>query len=313
MLDHKNYDVVLMDMQMPVMDGETATRQLRADARHANLSIVAMTANAMEADRQRCFAAGMNDHVAKPIEPALLWAALARWIRPRPGLGQTHNSRSIAPGAVMPALLPESIGSLSVSGLDTALGMQRALGRPGLYADLLRRFCQGQGQAVRTVREAVAAGDRPLAERAAHTLRSVAANIGAMGVSDAAQALEQGVRQSEAMPVLHERIDLLAFQLQPLLQGLQAWVQSTPTLLPNPAQTGPHEAPQLLAHLRNLLVQDDPAAVEYLQHNVSALESLLGKAFEAVAEHAGNYDFEKALEVLVAAGTDPAQPPDSPP
>ena len=92
MLETKRYDVVLMDMQMPVMDGETATRRLRADARYADLPVVAMTANALETDRQRCFAAGMNDHVAKPIEPAVLWAALARWIRPRPGLGQAPGT-----------------------------------------------------------------------------------------------------------------------------------------------------------------------------------------------------------------------------
>ena len=78
-----NYDLVLMDMQMPVMDGIEATRAIRADARFVTLPIVAMTANAMASDRERCIEAGMNDHVAKPIEPAALFAALRRWIRPR--------------------------------------------------------------------------------------------------------------------------------------------------------------------------------------------------------------------------------------
>jgi Response regulators consisting of a CheY-like receiver domain and a winged-helix DNA-binding domain len=188
----QRYDVVLMDMQMPVMDGETATRRLRANARYADLPVVAMTANALETDRQRCFAAGMNDHVAKPIEPAVLWAALARWIRPRPGLGQAPGTEPDVNGTPAPAPVPASasgsasIASLSVPGLDAALGLQRALGKPALYADLLRRFCDGQGQVVHTVREALAVGDMSLAERVAHTLRSVAANIGAMGVSDAA-------------------------------------------------------------------------------------------------------------------------------
>jgi two-component system sensor histidine kinase/response regulator len=310
-LDSTNFDVVLMDMQMPVMDGETATRRLRADPRHARLPIVAMTANALEADRQRCFAAGMNDHVAKPIEPAVLWAALARWIRPRPGLGQPASAGLVAPGAAPPVPLPEPIAPLSVPGLDTALGLQRALGKPALYADLLRRFCEGQGPVVHRVREALATGDMPLAERLAHTLRSVAANIGATGVSHAAQVLEQGMRQAEVVSVLHARIDTLAVHLQPLLAGLQAWVQRA-SPASNLAQPVPHEASQVLAQLRSLLAQDDPAAVEYLQHNVSALEPLLGNALRAVAEHAGHYDFEKALEALAEAHPVPTPHTDPP-
>ena len=93
-IERKHYDAVLMDMQMPVMDGETATRLLRGNPRYAQLPIIAMTANAMEADRQRCFAAGMNDHVAKPIEPAALWAALARWIRPERGWVPRYHPRA---------------------------------------------------------------------------------------------------------------------------------------------------------------------------------------------------------------------------
>jgi two-component system sensor histidine kinase/response regulator len=75
------YDIVLMDMQMPVMDGITATKAIRADARFAGLPIVAMTANAMASDRDACLAAGMNDHVAKPIDPQELFATLRRWVR----------------------------------------------------------------------------------------------------------------------------------------------------------------------------------------------------------------------------------------
>ncbi len=312
-LDSAHYDVVLMDMQMPVMDGETATRRLRADPRHARLPIVAMTANALEADRQRCFAAGMNDHVAKPIEPAVLWAALARWIRPRPALGQPASAGGVAPGVAAPAPLSEQIASLSVPGLDTALGLQRALGKPALYADLLRRFCVGQGLAVHRVREALAAGQMPLAERLAHTLRSVAANIGATGVSDAAQALEHGLRQADAVSALHARVDTLAVHLQPLLEGLQAWQQRASSASNPVPQVAHQEAHQTLAQLRSLLARDDPAAVEYLKHNVTVLDALLGDAFRTVAEHAGNYDFEKALDMLATINPVPTPPTDAPP
>lgn len=307
LLDGKNYDVVLMDMQMPVMDGETATRRLRADPRHADLPIIAMTANAMEADRQRCFAAGMNDHVAKPIEPSVLWAALARWIRPRAGLGVAGAPPALP---VTPAeetqAVPALVGSLlSVPGIDAGLGLQRALGKPVLYDALLRRFIEGQGSTVDVVRAALAGDDLPLLERLAHTLRSVAANIGAAGVSTAAQELEEDVRQSAAAPQLGQRIDALAQKLLPLLAGLRAWAEQTPALVEVVPQSALQGSGDELAHLRRLLEQDDSAAVEYLQHNAVTLSTVLGAAFETVQGHVASYDFEQALEALAAAEGSP--------
>ena len=298
-VERKDYDVVLMDMQMPVMDGETATRRLRQNPRFEKLPIVAMTANAMEADRQRCFAAGMNDHVAKPIEPAALWKALARWIRPRAGLGMAPPAPADVgdPNEVPPAgdtALP------CIDGLNTAQGLQRALGKPGLYGEMLRRFAQGQATVLADLSQALTDGDFILAERLAHTLRSVAANIGAQPVADAAQAVEQSLRsgqKGEARALLVP----LALALQPLLQGLQDWAR---TLAAGSAAA--HAAPlvlpaaELLQRLRHLLEQDDPAAPEFLQHNGRVLQPLLGAAFVQVQTHIQNFDFEQALEALAA-------------
>ena len=301
-IERKAYDAVLMDMQMPVMDGETATRQLRANPRHAHLPIIAMTANAMEADRQRCFAAGMNDHVAKPIEPAALWAALSRWIRPRPGLGALLPAPlPAAPGAAEPPAAPPAI-----AGLDTALGLQRALGKPGLYAEMLRRFAQGQGTVLDELRQALAAGDVALAERLAHTLRSVAANIGALGVSDHAQALEQALRTRQERGVVEGLLAALGEALQPVLDGLRAW--SAEPVAPPQQQPGAAPDPaDAVERLRGLLEQDDPAATEFLQHNANVLKAALGHAFKTVEMHTLNFDFEQALEAMAAAsGSDPS-------
>lgn len=307
-IERKAYDVVLMDMQMPIMDGETATRQLRSNPRFARLPIVAMTANAMEADRQRCFAAGMNDHVAKPIEPAALWAALTRWIRPRPGLGQAPSPEAVADGLQDPAAaLPADAAPVpppAVPGLDTALGLQRALGKPGLYAEMLRRFAQGQATVLEDVQQALAVGDVVLAERLAHTLRSVAANIGAQGVADQAQLLEQALRSGQGGDGVTGLLVPLATALQPLLQALQAWAQQA--VAPRPAASTPAavggvpalSAGDALQRFRTLLEQDDPAATEFLQHNVSVLKSVLGPAFAHVEVHTLNFDFEQALGAM---------------
>ena len=331
-IERKQYDVVLMDMQMPVMDGETATRQLRSNPRHAQLPIVAMTANAMEADRQRCFAAGMNDHVAKPIEPAALWAALSRWIRPRPGLGKpagagmpsgaAGSSADAGAGVASDGEEARQTGSdaavaapfPAVAGLDTHLGLQRALGKPGLYAEMLRRFVQGQSSVISDLEQAAANADRELAERLAHTLRSVAANIGAQEISAHAQALEQALRSSATPQTTAALIASLDAALQPLLAQLHTWMLGPRTgrpadLTPSAAAgTQVEDSAVALQQLRTLLEQDDPAAPEFLQRHAQVLQAALGSSFAMLEIHTQNFDFEQALAVLPAQPDEPAMP-----
>ena len=311
-LEQASYDAVLTDMQMPVMDGETATRQLRRDPRYRDLPIIAMTANAMESDRQRCFAAGMNDHVAKPIEPAALWAALSRWIRPRPGLGEqaVPVPALSQPLAVPAAPVPRLVGwPPVVLGLNTTLGLQRALGKPALYADMLTRFVQAQSSVVSQIDAAIAGGDRTLAERLAHTLRSVAANIGAQEASEHAHALEQALRNplvDRSSPHLIPLLGALAASMEPLVAGLQAWVRQSEQaqISPVPVAPGPTPAAALaspedaLAQLRQLLERDDPAATEFLQHNATMLQAVLGESFAVVQAQVRNFDFVLALEQM---------------
>lgn len=313
-IERKHYDAVLMDMQMPVMDGETATRALRGNPRYAQLPIIAMTANAMEADRQRCFAAGMNDHVAKPIEPAALWAALGRWIRPRAGLGAIASKAGVLPGrtgedaALQPlARKPEApspaVPLPSLAGLDTGLGLQRALGKPGLYTELLRRFAEGQAPVMAELQQALAANNLGVAERLAHTLRSVAANIGAPQVSECAQALEHALRFRHGNEAIVHVLAELRAALVPLLAGLQAWlVESVVAVGPAPSVpgAGSEMAAEALQRLRHLLEQDDPAATEFFQHNGKILGAALGSVFKTVEMHTLNFDFEQALEAMAA-------------
>ncbi len=315
-LAEDSYDLVLMDMQMPVMDGETATRLLRTDPRFARLPIVAMTANAMEADRQRCFDAGMNDHVAKPIDPAALWAALARWIQPRPGLGSPQGvpppplqaqGPAAGNGAAHPLQAPQPVAWPVAIGLDTALGLQRALGKPALYGEMLRRFAQGQATVVREMETALAAGDRGLAERLAHTLRAVAGNIGALAVADRARLLEDALRKGpQPQPATAGMLAALGGVLQPLLFVLGQWAGATPeAVVADSAVPGGAMPAELVHQLRTLLLQDDPAATEFLQHNAIVLERVLGSVFKAVDVHVRNFDFEQALDTMAAVMPEP--------
>ena len=306
---HQPYDIVLMDMQMPVMDGEQATRLLRADPRWAGLPVVAMTANAMQADRERCFAAGMDDHVAKPIAPLQLWRTLAQWIRPRPGLPDASVVVAAATPQA-PAAVPASAAALALPtlpGVDMATGLRRALHRPPLYADMLRRFAQGQRDFAAAFTAAWAAGDAVQAERLVHTLRAVAGNIGAHALAQQAQVLELAVRATPRpapeAPELQAPWQAVQASLQPLLQALEAWQQGRCAEAAPPGQaTTPSVTQAEKAHalqtLRQLLHSDDPAAVDYLQHHHSALQATLGPAWERVRASVQAFDFECALELL---------------
>jgi len=187
------YDLVFMDMQMPVMDGVVATREIRKMARLDRMPIVAMTANAMEQDRRRCMEAGMNDYLAKPIDPQELGAMLLRWVRLRTPAVAAPAPVQLSPATPAPGELPQGI-----AGLDTALGLSRMMGKKKLYLAMLQRYVAGQEHLGREVRQALAAGDVASAERLAHTTKGVSATIGASAVANCACSLELAIGQGQS-------------------------------------------------------------------------------------------------------------------
>ncbi len=296
------YDVVLMDMQMPIMDGLQATRALRRDSGHDALPILAMTANAMQADRDACRAAGMQDFISKPIEPDVLWQALARWIRPRAGLGvlplgvaAPAPARDEPPAAWLPA-------AGSVQGLDTAAGLRRTLGRPSLYRELLDKFAQGQHATLQELAGALAAEDLELAQRIAHTLRGVAGNVGAVSLQQQAEALELGLRERQPVSVALQQLATLRASSGALLEALQ---RALPPLPPAAAQDAPAapggDVAAVIAQLRQQLAQDDAEAVDLWRQHGPALQAELGATYAVVSASLERYDFEAALRALDAA------------
>ncbi|AWJ94121.1 histidine kinase (plasmid) [Azospirillum baldaniorum] len=301
MVQEARYDLVLMDMQMPVMDGVAATLEIRRQG-FADLPIVAMTANAMQADRERCLDAGMNDYLAKPIDPDALWATLLTWIAPRPGLGAEAPVSPPAPAAEDGGDLPAG-----VPGLDTVTGLSRVLGKKRLYLDLLRKFAAGQRDVVTAIRGALDSGDLAAAERYAHTLKGTAGNIGAHPVQDAATDLEAVIRDARPRPEIDTRLAALEPPLGALLAHLEAALTPMGAAAPSAAQSTLVDADALLAvcgQLRQLLLDSDPDAEEALAADADLLRAAFPDRFEAIADQIRNFDFDEAAAALDAALTD---------
>lgn len=308
MLSRADYDLVLMDMQMPVMDGLTATRVLRADPRWRDLPVVAMTANAMAGDRDACHAAGMNDHVAKPIEPRDLWAALRKWLRPRPGLGDPAAGVPAAgdPAAGVPATgapaepVPQpSIGLAEclagIPDLDAGAGLRRVLGKEAVFLSILRKFIDGQKDAADAVRSALADGDAATAERLAHTTKGVAGNIGATRIATIAAGLEAALRERQSAGAVEPRLQDLAAAMNMLVTALEARLPAA-QVIENAIDPARRDA--ALARLAALLADDDAEAGDVLDADAGLLRGALGAAFEEIALAVHRFDFEVALESL---------------
>lgn len=215
MVDTKVYDAILMDCQMPVMDGYVATREIRKDARFAGLPILAMSANVMTGDKEKCLDAGMDDHIAKPINVAQLFKTLALWIKPRE---QSQDFLSAKPDAKMQA------GTI-LAGADTVTALKRLNGNKAIYRKLLVMFRERQGDAAERMISAWRIGEREEALRIAHTLKSLAGNIGADALFTAAGNLERAIRQGE-----YESVEVLlsavAIPLHELIKAIGDFLAS---------------------------------------------------------------------------------------
>jgi signal transduction histidine kinase/HPt (histidine-containing phosphotransfer) domain-containing protein len=305
--DKRPYDLVLMDMQMPVMDGVTAARLIRETHASAELPIVAMTANAMQADRDRCMLAGMDGFVTKPIDPQALWQELLVWIKSRPGLGLEAAALPAAAAAAPEAdadAEPDADAVLlelaKVPGLDVRLGLARTSGNPAFYLGLLKKFIAGQEHAVQAITHCLDSGDLATAERMAHTLKGVAGNLGASGVQRDAERLEAALRTQAELGEARAQAQRLTEQLGLLMAALKAAPGVLPAAATATATLTDAErsaTAQVVQQIKALLQDDDSAALALWETHASALHQVYPQA-AAIEAAIGNYAFEEALALL---------------
>jgi signal transduction histidine kinase/HPt (histidine-containing phosphotransfer) domain-containing protein/ActR/RegA family two-component response regulator len=215
----RRYDIVLTDLQMPEMDGYATTAAIRADAHFGTLPIVAMTAHAMAEERARCLACGMNDHIAKPIDPTMLFDTLTRW-------GRRQSAPERGPPVARAPLPPENG---SIGWIDTATALDRLSGNVALYHKVLAQFTADNGYLPAQVALLLGAGERLSAEKTMHDLRGVAGNIGASALADVAGELEQAIRGTHEDAALLERFaQVYEASVKAIRQILPAGASATP-------------------------------------------------------------------------------------
>jgi len=217
LLNEAQFDGVLMDMQMPVMDGVTATRLIRSNPKLSKLPIIALTANVMVTEQSEFMAAGITDYIGKPIDPDRMVATLAKWVRP------TQPKANSAASKTLPDTTLERLPDLP--GVNVAECVRRIGGSVKLYRSLLDKFRTSQRNFAAGFREALAANDRNTAERLAHTLKGIAGTLGAEKLQDSAGLLESSTKKGETGEIdsLLARVDLdLAAFLASIDQALEA-------------------------------------------------------------------------------------------
>ncbi|MBB2495718.1 PAS domain S-box protein [Aquipseudomonas ullengensis] len=289
----QGFDGVLMDCQMPVMDGYTATREIRRQPAHQTLPIIAMTANAMAGDKEKVIEAGMWDHIAKPLNVGEMFATLAKWIKPNVSADHpaTHTATSSQTDDELPAL----------PGINIQAGMATTMNNAKLYRRMLSKFRDSQGRFAELFAAAQLDADPQAATRAAHTLRGTAGNIGAKAVEAAAAELERACNDQAPAEKIGELLEHLLAELTPLIEGLHSvGATDKPPVVQGEAMPAA-ELKTRLSQLQKLLEDSDAQASELLDRLMEkAKGSALEQSLRPVAIAIESYDFDAALERLTA-------------
>ncbi|MDD2743214.1 MAG: CBS domain-containing protein [Rhodocyclaceae bacterium] len=294
----QSFDLVLMDMQMPIMDGLEATRRIRSLPGWAQIPILAMTANAFDEDRQACLDAGMNDHVFKPVDPEILFEALLKWL-PKP--------ISRTPGTPKAALPPSSVTISNehqrldgIQGLDLELGLKSVRGNLSVYQRLLASFANGHSADFQRIHDCFQAGDKDEARRLAHSIKGAAGALGASRIQQSAAALEAAIKESLPATAIAPLITHTAGLYQQLQAELAAQKDPSSAAVLTPViDKGRTQA--ILKTMRRQLTSADFAATQTLQTHGALFQQLFGEQFEAFSNHLSHFEFESALEQLNAA------------
>ena len=284
------FDMVLMDIQMPEMDGYEATRRIRAQAWGVSLPIIAMTAHALDEERRKALDAGMNSHISKPIDPDAMFETMRQFYVPTHRTGTRGPTTQSDGGA--PALPP-------IEGVDVTAALRRLAGNVRLYRSLLQRFVKEQESCAGDIGESLRRGDAGTAEMLAHKLNGIAGNLGVETVHLAAAELEKSLRGHESPSVLHEALGKLEGALRAAMAAIRRVLEngSSPVTGERPAAPPLQQAD--MDKLLRLVEQSDNEALDVFESLRLSLKARTGAAAtDEIADSLSAYDFAAALKQL---------------
>jgi two-component system sensor histidine kinase/response regulator len=289
------YDAVLMDLQMPVMGGFEATREIRKDGRFKDLPIIAMTAHAMAGDREKSLEAGMNDHLTKPIDPDELFSALATWIGPS-ARDIPEERRDLG----IPAEKAEDLLPSELPGIDLSSGLSRVGGNQRLYVKLLSKFRRGHQDAAQEIGAAFRSGDMDTAGRLAHTAKGVSGNLGAEGLYLVAAELEKAIKEGREN-IDHPLADFSA-HLTTVMEGIKVLEEGlssrqAPEMPGAETEVNKKTVKALLQEIARLLESDLKEAMDRLETLRQHLaHSPAHEGFKRLERQVEGFDMDGALK-----------------
>ena len=285
-----SFDLILMDMQMPVMDGLTATRLIRNLPYGRSVPVLAMTANAFEEDRQRCVDAGMNDHITKPVDPYFLYAALARW------LPSVSPNVSGTPTRSDPSR-PEPLSG-GLPAIEHAVGLRYFGGDTSTYDHMLAKFTELHGQDAEVIQAAYEQGRLSVVEQTAHALKGIAGSLGAVLLCALSAQVEAAARDVEQHANLRDLLPELKLAMAAVVQHIRG-LQPSQFTQAQALQDGPQGVEALTQQLHDLLAQDDPLAEELWRTLGPKLAKEWPMALvKELGQHIENFNFPTALQRL---------------
>ena len=293
-----SYDLVLMDIQMPEMDGHTATGIIRKrPSETAHIPIVAMTAHALQSEKEKCLASGMNDHIAKPIDPNHLLEVLVQWIQPGRG------KRAVPPRKRIDPIEWDGL-DFNLTHVDQTGGLNRVAGNRKLYRDLLFQFAEKHARAAEEIREHLDLGEIREAQALAHAVKGMAGNLGAVDVQRAAGDLESAVQEGrtespdQRVDALRTSLDLIVAEINACRKADeregQGGAGSPPLQGEDPARTK-----RLLDELATLIPSDFGAALNHVEElKVLPRSAGMESALKTFLAHMEAFEETEALETL---------------